>query len=70
MRLITYEASLTRADNIARAYAIRRQIERLGGHLSIEPIAGSTAMLVILRLPEQYHPADVLPGIPFYAALE
>jgi hypothetical protein len=62
----TYEATLTRKENIERVKAATRPIERLGGRVQIL-VDGATGMtLVVLTLPDTYRPEDVLPGLPFY----
>jgi hypothetical protein len=65
--LISYEALLSRPDNLALVEAQRRAIERAGGRIRIAQTAQSGLIMVLLTLPEPYRPEDFLPGLPFYA---
>ncbi len=62
----TYEAALSRADNLRQVKAAIRLIERIGGAVEIDPPTGTGITLVVLTLPENYQPEDILPGLPFY----
>lgn len=62
----TYEAALSRRDNIAQVKAAIRLIERIGGTVQIEPPTATGITLVVLTLPDTYQPGDILPGLPFY----
>jgi len=65
-RMRTYEAALSRLDNLAQVKAAIRLIERIGGTVQIASPTATGMTLVVLRLPETYRPDDVLPGLPFY----
>lgn len=62
----TYEAALSRQDNLAQVKAATRLIERIGGTVQIDPPTATGIVLVVLTLPETYRPEDILPGLPFY----
>lgn len=62
----TYEAALSRKENLAQVKAATRQIERLGGRVQIVAPKATGMTLVFLTLPDTYRPDDVLPGLPFY----
>ena len=62
----TYEAALTRKENLAQVKAAIRQIERIGGKVQIAAPTATGVTLVVLTLPEPHRPEDVLPGLPFY----
>ncbi|HKW20261.1 MAG TPA: hypothetical protein VJO13_02710 [Ktedonobacterales bacterium] len=62
----TYEAALSRPDNVAQVKAAIRLIERIGGTVQIDPPTATGITLVVLTLPETYRPEDLLPGLPFY----
>lgn len=62
----TYEAALSRKDNLAQVQAAIRVIERIGGTVQIAASTPTGVTLVVLMLPEIYRPEDVLPGLPFY----
>jgi hypothetical protein len=66
MAMRTYEAVVARPETITQVRAQQRTIERLGGRVEIGPPSASGMMLVRLRLPDPYTPADVLPGLPFF----
>ncbi|WIG61570.1 MAG: hypothetical protein OJF49_004318 [Ktedonobacterales bacterium] len=66
MELITYQALLSNPENVARIQALRREIERLGGTVSIGPPSKVGMVLVLLKLPEGLLPQRLFPGIPFY----
>lgn len=66
MRLITYQALLSNAENLARVEAARRQIERSGGHVHLAPVQRVGMVLVTLELPEQQRPDMFFPDLPFY----
>ena len=65
-RMQTYEAALSRPDNLAQVKAATRLIERIGGTVQIAAPTPTGITLVVLTLPETYRPEDVLPGLPFY----
>lgn len=62
----TYEAALSRKENIEQAKAAIRLIERLGGRVQTAVDRATGVTLVILTLPDTYRPEDILPGLPFY----
>jgi hypothetical protein len=62
----TYEAALSRAENIAQVRAAIRAIERVGGRVSIGPPAPTGVVVVEITLPEPYTPDAFVPGLPFY----
>ncbi len=62
----TYEAALSRPDNLAQVKAAIRQIERIGGRVQVDAPTATGMTLVVLTLPETHRPEDVLPGLPFY----
>jgi hypothetical protein len=61
-----FEAMLTRPESLMRVQATRPEIERIGGRMEIQPSGSPDLTLVLLRLPEPYHPDDFLPDIPFF----
>lgn len=63
--MASYEAVISRPDNLARIQAARRAIERIGGTVAIAPPNAVGMVLVVLTLPAPYTPDDFLPGIPF-----
>jgi hypothetical protein len=66
MKLIAYQALLANPQNVATVQARKREVERIGGRLSIAPPTKVGVVLVILELPEGYAPDQFFPGIPFY----
>jgi hypothetical protein len=68
MGLRTFEALLSRPENVARVEAERRAIERAGCMLRVSPPDRTGMILVELTLPEPYLPDDFLPRLPFYPA--
>lgn len=62
----TYEAALSRPDNLTQVKAVIRLIERIGGKVQIAETTPTGITLVVLTLPETYQPEDFLPGLPFY----
>ncbi len=62
----TYEAALSRKENLAQVKAATRQIERIGGKVQIAAPTTTGVTLVVLTLPDAHRPEDVLPGLPFY----
>lgn len=68
MKLRTYEAALSRTDNLAQVKAATRLIERIGGKVQIAPPSANGVTLVVLILPETHRPEDFLPGLPFFPA--
>lgn len=65
MQTVTYEALLTRPENIAAVKQQVRIIERIGGRVIIAPSALG-GILVTLTLPVGYTPEQFVPGLPFY----
>ena len=65
MQTVTYEALLTRTENIAVVQQQVRVIERVGGRVIIAP-ASYGGMLVTVTLPVGYTPEQFFPGLPFY----
>lgn len=65
-RMRTYEAALSRPDNLAQVKAAIRLIERIGGTVQIATTTVTGITLVVLTLPETYRPEDFLPGLPFF----
>lgn len=66
MRLIAYQALLSNPENVARVQAARREVERVGGRVSLAPPTKAGMVAVILELPEGYRPEQFVPGLPFY----
>ncbi len=64
--MLTYEAPLSRPDNLAQVKVATRLIERIGGRVQIATPTATGMTLVVLTLPETYWPEDILPGLPFY----
>ena len=64
----TYEALLSRPENIERVRQTQASIERLGGRVEIAPPTPAGVVLVTLQLPPGYVPEQVLPGLPLYPA--
>ena len=62
----TYEAALSRKENLEQVKATSRLIERVGGRVQIAVDRATGVTLVILTLPDTYRPEDILPGLPFY----
>lgn len=62
----TYEATLSRKENLTQVKAATRLIERLGGKVQIAAPTANGMTLVVLTLPETHRPEDILPGLPFY----
>ena len=46
--------------------ALRREVERVCGHLALAPPTKVGMVLVILELPEGYSPDQFFAGMPFY----
>lgn len=63
----TYEAALSRPDNLAQVKAATRLIEHVGGTVQIAAPTATGMTLVVLTLPEAYRPEDILPGLPFFS---
>ena len=61
----SYEAVISRPDNLARIQAARRAIERVGGKIVTAPPNAAGMVLVVVTLPEAYTPEDFVPGVPF-----
>lgn len=66
MELVSYQALISHPDNLKRAREAQSQIAHIGGKLVIEKPNNLGMTLVTLRLPHNYTPEQVLPGIPFY----
>lgn len=66
MKLITYQALLANQQNVATIRARIREVERVGGRITIAPPTKVGMVLVLLELPEGYSPDQFFPGIPFY----
>jgi hypothetical protein len=64
----TYEAALSRPNNLAQVKAAALLIERIGGTVQVATPTATGITLVVLTLPETYRPEDVLPGLPFFPA--
>jgi hypothetical protein len=64
----TYEAAISRPDNLARIQAARRSVERIGGKIAMSPPNAAGMVLVVVTLPEPYTPDDFFPGVPFSEA--
>lgn len=63
--MLTYEALLSRPDQVAYIKAAQREIERVGGNLKIYPPNQAGLILIELTLPPGLRPAQLFPGIPF-----
>lgn len=61
-----FEAMLTRPDSLIRVQAARPVIEAVGGRVEIQPSGSPDLTIVLLHLPEPYHPDEFLPEIPFF----
>ncbi len=66
MQLIAYQALLSNPENLARVQAAKREIEQVGGKVSIAAPNKSGLTLVIIELPQGYAPNQFVPGVPFY----
>lgn len=66
MRLIAYQALLANQRNVAIIRSRIREVERVGGRVSVAPPTKVGMILVIVELPEAYTPERFFPGIPFY----
>ena len=66
MPLIAYQALLSNPENLAQVRAARREIEQVGGKVSIAAPNKSGLTLVIIELPQGYAPNQFVPGVPFY----
>lgn len=63
--MASYEAAISRPDNLARIQAARRSVERVGGKVAISRPDAAGMVLVVVTLPEPYTPDDFFPDIPF-----
>ena len=61
-----YQALLARQESVDRVRKMRQAIERAGGRLIIEPPTPAGMVVITLTLPDQYHPRDLFPDLPFY----
>lgn len=68
MALQRYQALLSRRESVARVHQARRDIERVGGRVVIEPPTSLGMVVITLTLPDPYHPNDFFPDLPFYLA--
>ncbi len=68
MAFQSYQALLSSQQSIARVRQSRRDIERVGGSVIIEPPTPSGMVIVTLTLPDPHHPRDFFPDLPFYPA--
>jgi hypothetical protein len=66
MKMIIYEGLFSSQGNVARIQMAKKQIEKIGGKIKIEPPNQAGMILVILILPESYSPYQIFPGFPFY----
>lgn len=66
MATLTYEAVLSRPDNISQVRQEMRAIERAGGRVHLAPPTPTGMVVVTLILPSHRTPAEFLPGLPFY----
>jgi hypothetical protein len=64
----SYEAVISRPDNLARIQAARRAVERIGGKIVTAPANAAGMVLVVVTLPKPYTPDDFFPGVPFSEA--
>ncbi|HEY7834069.1 MAG TPA: hypothetical protein VIG30_10905 [Ktedonobacterales bacterium] len=62
----TYEAVLSRPDNLTQVRQQIRMIERAGGRVRMNPPTPEGLVVVTLILPEGRVPAEFLPGLPFF----
>lgn len=62
----TFEARLTTPESIERVQAAKRPIEQVRGTLRMVPTRTPGVVIVLLTLPDGYHPESILPGIPFF----
>jgi hypothetical protein len=65
MRLITYQAVLSQPGAV-QVHRARREIERVGGRISLSLPNQVGLVIAVLELPEAYRPERFLPGLPFY----
>ena len=63
-----FEAMLSRPESLIRVQQARLAIEQVGGRIEFQPSGSPDLVLVLLRLPEPYHPDEFLPEIPFFPA--
>lgn len=63
--MLTYEALLSRPDQVALVKAAQREIERAGGRLLIYPPNKAGLTLIVLTLPAGLRPERFFPGAPF-----
>ena len=66
MKLIAYQALLSNPQSLAQIQARKREIERLGGRVTLAPPTNVGMVLVILELPEGLTTDQFFPGMPFY----
>lgn len=66
MNRIQYQAILGNPQNIAEVQARRRDVERIGGQITLSPPTRVGMVVVILELPPGYTPEQFFPRIPFY----
>ena len=64
----TYDAALTRPDNIAQVKAAIPLIKKIGGTVQLSAPTATGMTLVVVTIPETYRIEDLLPGLPFYPA--
>jgi hypothetical protein len=66
MKLIAYQALLSDPQSVAGVRSRKKEVERVGGRVSMAPPTRVGMVLVILELPEGYLPDQFFPGMPFY----
>ena len=66
MKLFAYQALLSNPQTVTQVRARKRELERLGGRVTLAPPTNVGMVLVILELPEGYTPDQFFPGMPFY----
>ena len=62
----TYQALLSRPDNVAKVKQMRRAIESAGGKIELAPPTSTGMVRVTLWLPVSHQPNNFFPDLPFY----
>lgn len=62
----TYQALLSRADNVAKVKKMRRAVESAGGKIEMAPPTSTGMVRITLWLPLSHQPGSFFPDLPFY----
>ncbi len=62
----SYQALLSRADNVAKVKRMRRAVESAGGKIEMAPPTSTGMVRVTLWLPPSHLPGAFFPDLPFY----